>query len=241
MPSRPGDQVLRAGWRLTALLAGGVVVVHLFGVYLLDRRIEIILADQERSIVTWLSSSAAVGVALAALLALLFGAGRAPLLAVIAAGTAALSFDEAAEIHERLGPALGRVLGTSEETGERLQLVALLPVLGPVTLAVAGVAFGAAGRTRRCLLAGLGTLVAAIAIEQALGSATNALEEAGTVWPDVIRTALEEAAEVAGWVLLATGLFALALGALDRGNAGREGGEGSFTSSDRRTADRSSA
>lgn len=223
MDPLPSDQVLRAGWRLTALSAGGVVVVHLLGVYLLDRRVALVLADEERSVVTWLSSSAAAGVALAALLALLLGVGRTPLLAAIAAGTAALSFDEAAEIHERLGPALGRALGTSEETGERLQLVTLLPILGSVFLAVGAVALGAAARTRRCLLAGLAALVGSIVIEQVLGTATNALEEAGTAWPDVIRTALEEAAEVAGWVLLTTGLIALTLGALDRDGADREG------------------
>lgn len=218
----PADpRVSRAGVVLTAGVAVGVVVLHLVGVFLLDRRLELVLADQERNLITWLSSSAAVAVAVGALVALVLRASHRPALAVVAAGSAFLSFDEAIELHERLGPELAELLGASEATGDRLQLVTIAPVLGAVFLGAGLLALRAPPDVRRLLVAGLVALVGAVAIEQVLGGLTNALEASGPDWPDVLRVALEEAAEVTGWLLLATGILALTTGGAPRPAPGR--------------------
>jgi len=212
MRARPDDRVIEGGLRLTLAAAGTVIVLHVIGVAILDRRLELILADGEGNAIAWLSTAVAVAAAVGALLAFALGAGHRGALAGLAAGAAFLSLDEAVELHERLGPAAGRALGTSEETGERLQLLTIAPVLAVVFLAAALLASRSDRAVRRCLVAGLAALVAAVAIEQVLGAVTNALEDSGMSWPDVLRVALEEATEVIGWGLLATGLLALGAG-----------------------------
>jgi len=209
-PRDAAGLIVRLGTRVAALGGLGVLVAHAIGVLLLERRIDDLDAEREANALAWLSTTASGVAAVAALLlALLLTSPRRVALLALAVGLAFVSLDEAVQIHERLGYRIGRhVLGASDETANRLQLVAIMPVLATVFLMVCLVARRARRDMRVCLLGGLAALLSAIVFEQAAGTLTNAWEREGTLWPDVLRVGLEEGSEVAGWVLIATGLFA---------------------------------
>jgi len=204
-------------------LTGFVVVLtaHLVGVLVLDRSVSDLDAEQEGNALAWLSSTAAGAAASAALLLALVAPARRVLGLVLAGGLAFLSLSEAAQVHERLGFQVAeRLLGGAQEWENQVQVLVVLPPLAAVFLGVVVLAWESPRGLRLSLLGGLSALLGALVIEQVVGPATNALEENGILWPDAVRNGFEEGVEVAGWVLLTTGLFALAAWALTDRPAG---------------------
>ena len=127
--------------------------------------------------------------------------------AAMAAILAFLSFDEMLVVHER---AVGRVLELLDYPivwDSVIWPVLYLPLLGALVLLLVGVAGPAPARPGRLVLVGLGFLGAAVAAE----IVSAPISGAGDYWPHALEGAVEEGAELAGWILITTGLTAITL------------------------------
>jgi hypothetical protein len=217
---RPGeslaDYVVRVGFRIALFATLALVAVHLGNEWVLDDRIEGVDADVEGNALTWASSVSTFAVALtAALHAAAFEKQRREF-AVLAALTLWFSLDDVAIIHERLGLKLGEdVLGLTESVAVRLWLVVYLPLLVLAALILWRIAQEAGPPAERAIRFGLGLLVASIPVE-VIGAATRELAEDGTDVPNDLRVAIEEALELGGWILIASGLTSILCSALMR-------------------------
>lgn len=189
-------------------------VSHLVNEFVLDGEVRNLDADAEFATFAWAGSVAIFASALGAALVAVVD-DRAPL-HLVAAVLAFLSLDEVVQIHERLALRLTEGFDLPDYVGVRLWLVLYAPLLLAVAWALWGIGRRLPDEIRRILLGGLGLLVAAVALE-GVGLATKWLGERGVEWPDVLRIAAEEAAELGGWILVATallaGAFALSQGA----------------------------
>jgi len=125
-------------------------------------------------------------------------------LALLAAWFAFLSLDDVVEVHERLGIRLGNATGLvgGEEAG-RLWVVVYLPVMAVSLVMLLRVARSVcSAQARRLLHGGLVEIGAAVAAE-VVGAWTRRV--GGSLgWLYDVNVAVEEAAESAGWLLVAT-------------------------------------
>jgi hypothetical protein len=127
----------------------------------------------------------------------------------LAAATTFLSFDDAASIHERLARAATRSLDAPVEYGRLLWPALYFPFLTGVAIILLDVARRYPGPVRNAMVGGLAALVAAVVLEL---SAFVLIEISGltkTAWPLVCAIAIEEGAEVGGWILIAASLTAV--------------------------------
>lgn len=217
-----GKLLVGAGIAL-ALVAGAVQsVAHLTNELVLDGRVYHFNADGEGTAFAWAASVAIFAGGFAALIGTLALTGRARRRALaLGAVLVFLSLDEIVQIHERLGTAVGKdLLGLPGWADVRLWLVIYLPLLLATLVLLLRVSQDADEWSRRSVRGGVGLLVAAIGIE-ALGLLTKWLEERGTDLPDVLRITVEEATELAGWILIATGLTGAMVAALLRAGQNR--------------------
>ena len=123
-----------------------------------------------------------------------------------------LSFDEYLMVHERLGLEVTGALDLSDKYLRVAWPAIYLPLLATVAALVFQLAQKSRDPARRLLVVGLVTLAGAVGLEiagLALDLITR-LPERGYLYTAQI--ALEEAAELAGWILLTTGLAVLLLG-----------------------------
>jgi hypothetical protein len=182
----------------------------------LDDRVEGLDADVEGNALTWASSVSTFAVALTAALHAAASEKQRREFAVLAALTLWFSLDDVAIIHERFGLKLGEdVLGLTESIAVRLWLVIYLPLLVLAAAILWRIAREAGPPADRAVRFGLGLLVASIPVE-IVGAATRELAEEGTDLPNDLRIAVEEALELGGWILIATGLTAILCSALMR-------------------------
>lgn len=200
-----GDRVLTLGVGLAILAVSVQTASHLANEFLLDGEIRNLDADAEFATFAWAGSVAIFAGGLgAALLAALEGR---TLLYAVAAVLAFLSLDEIVQIHEQLALELAEGLDVPDYVGVRLWLV----LYGPLLLALAVVLWrlgkDLGGERGATLVRGVGLLVVAVGLE-AVGLPTKWLADRGVEWPDVLRIAAEEAAELGGWILVATALLA---------------------------------
>ena len=200
-----GDRVLALGIRLALFAVSFQTVAHLVNEFVLDGDVRNFDADAEFAMFAWAGSiaifAAGLGAALVALLE------RRQLLFGVAAVLAFLSLDEIVQIHEQLALKLTSGLGLPDYVGVRLWLVLYAPLLLLLALALWRLAQDLRVDVRRALVAGLGALVVAVGLE-AVGLPTKWLDDRGVEWPDVLRIAAEEAAELGGWLLVASALLA---------------------------------
>jgi hypothetical protein len=122
--------------------------------------------------------------------------------------------DDLLAIHERLGEATGEFLfGLPAHVAVRLWILVLAPLLVAAVVLLVAEARRADAPIRRVLIGGLATLGAAVLVEVG-GAVTRspAFIQQVSGKPETIRYLLEEALELAGWVLVAGGLWARALG-----------------------------
>lgn len=116
-----------------------------------------------------------------------------------------LSFDEMLLVHERVVAAVLEVLNVPMVWDSVVWPVLYLPVLGVLVLLLVGVALSIPGRVGRLVLVGLGFLAAAVAAE-VLSAPVSTSEDS---WLHSLEGAIEEGAELAGWILITTGLTAI--------------------------------
>lgn len=123
-----------------------------------------------------------------------------------------LSLDDAIFIHERIAE-LDTTFGLGSSGGRVVWPVVYLPLLGGLLIALLVVAGAVPSRGGGILRAGAGLLVAAVALEVS----SYALVRLGygfRDWPFAVEIALEEGAELAGWILISGALTASAAAAL---------------------------
>ena len=172
---------------------------------------DVLNPDEEGSLFQLLTAAttALAGVAAAAH-ALRFPArrGRFGALAAILLYFAA---DDVLIIHEWLGDQVGEgVFGFPDHIAVRMWIVVLAPLLAATFVLVAAEALRVGPPLRTVLLGGLGSLVAAVAVE-VVGVVTRSPSfiERVSGKPETLRYLVEESFELGGWVLIAGGLWAL--------------------------------
>ena len=172
---------------------------------------DVLNPDEEGSLFQLLTAAttALAGVAAAAH-ALRFPArrGRFGALAAILLYFAA---DDVLIIHEWLGDQVGEgVFGFPDHIAVRMWIVVLAPLLAAAFVLVAAEALRVGPPLRTVLLGGLGSLVAAVAVE-VVGVVTRSPSfiERVSGKPETLRYLVEESFELGGWVLIAGGLWAL--------------------------------
>lgn len=192
-----------------ALACGLIVLVaHSVNALALDDRFFELNARSEGTFFTWLSTSAAFGAALAAAVSALLLPRHRWRLAVVAVAFAYASVDDLLTLHERLGQALFMDgLSLSKELASRLEILVFAPLLGAGLLAAWSMSRELERRIGSTLRTGLIVLVVALALELVAGS-TRLLLDGPLAWIDELRIGTEEGMELAGWIVVATGLLA---------------------------------
>ena len=135
---------------------------------------------------------------------------------VLAAAFALLSLDDMVELHERAGEQVfGDALDLSENVSQQLEVFLYAPLFVFALWTVWTLIGESSKEVGRVLMAGLSLLGLAVALEIG-GLVTRPLDDDGVRYVNGARLALEEASELAGWILVATGLTALACTVLPR-------------------------
>jgi hypothetical protein len=193
-PDSPQARARVIGVALTAAAVLVQSLLHAINAVFFGADVAVLDANEEGTPATWASSVAVFAAALGAgLLALLQPTARL-LLAVLAAVLAFLSLDDVAAFHERLN-----------RFGEAWTVYAI-PLLA-LTFVLLWLVAGLVSRAdRRLVHAGLAFLAFAVVMETLQRLWLDAYEEGTWVWE--LDTGVEEAAELAGWGLIATGLLA---------------------------------
>jgi hypothetical protein len=185
-------------------------LAHVGNAVLLDHRIANLDADHDGNLLAWAGSAAIFAAACSA--AVLAVIRRRAVLGLLAAAALFLSLDETASIHERLGQAGVNALSLSDDDyGRLIWPVILFPILVVVALGLWRVASTARPNPRRAIAIGFVLLVAAVAAELVWAAFPLSGGEIGS-WPDALAVAIEEGLELGGWLLVAGGLAAVALG-----------------------------
>jgi hypothetical protein len=202
------ERLVRLGFFLAIAGVGVQVVAHLSYALLFDYDVPQLNLDAEANVFSWASTVATFAAATAALL--LAVAGTRPLRYSFLAGALALfSLDDAVEIHERLGESVTqRTLGLPESVAYSVWPLAFFPVLALAFASLALAYRESAGRIRSTLGVGLGLLVTGIGVE-AVQAAWYGTGEGAESVPGALLITLEESAELAGWILVASGLLAV--------------------------------
>lgn len=123
-------------------------------------------------------------------------------------------------LHERAG---GKVfhgaLDLPENVSEQLEVLLYAPLFVFALWTVSAIVRRSTREIQRPLVAGVSLLGLAVVLELS-GVVTRRLEERGIGHINGARLALEEASELAGWILVATALTAVAVVAVLRTNGG---------------------
>jgi hypothetical protein len=200
------ERLLLIGYVLVAAAVALQVVTTLAALLALGGRAdELFDSTEEGGVWTWASSVATfAGGFAAAVHAIVFRRcrGRMILLAVV---LVLFSLDDSAVLHEHAGERLTEEVDAPDYVGARIWVLLFPPVLAAVAVALWRTARDLP-EVRRATLGGLAMLAAAFVLEP-IGIATNWLEEErGVSAPHTARSLVEETLELAGWMLVATGL-----------------------------------
>jgi hypothetical protein len=207
----PAPALLRFGLAIAAITVTAQAVAHVVGVQLLDDRYLHLNADDELGLPAWVSSSATFAAAFGAFLLALMQERIDPSLLALAGLLAFFSLDDAIAVHERLGENVADALGYGETTQRLIWLILFFPLFALTAMLLV--------RTARCLptdhgrfvYLGLGLLLLAIAAELVSSVVYELADVERGSWPDTIEVLIEESAELAAWILIATALLAAVL------------------------------
>ena len=204
------DRLLSTG---IAVAAVGVVVQtasHLFQAFVAPSLDEL-SADRDDNAFAWASAVAMFAGAVAAFV--LYALQRRRGLLALAVLLAFLSLDDIATVHETIGSRSESVLGLASYAGRIVWIVLYLPLLVLGVVLLVRLALEASPRARRVILVGLGLLGAGVAAEAATYLTYAAGYGEGTTL-DTLEVAVEEGAELAGWILIGAALVAHACATL---------------------------
>jgi hypothetical protein len=205
-------RILLAGVMVAAVAVGTQTALHLLATLVLDASSGMpwwLDADHEGTPFTWGSGVATFAAAFALMLIVLVRNTAAPGLIVLAALIAFLSLDDILRLHEQLAQKLGERAfeDIRPDFIDRSWVLVYVPLLALVAVLLLRMT-----RDRRPAdrLVRLGLLLLAVAVAFEVASlGPTSLADGGTTWPDSIEVALEEGAELGGWILVAAGLSAI--------------------------------
>lgn len=183
-------------------------IADIVGFIWFDGTVGQLSADAEPTIWSWASSTATACAALAAGLLAVAHGGRRRTYLFLAATLAFFSADDMLQIHERLNANLGG----ADETTRIVWPVVYLPLLIASFLLLWRCAAHACGPASRSIRLGLLMLVAAVGCEVVSFGMVQIELDRGTFAYE-LEVIVEEGLELAGWILIASGLMA---GLVDR-------------------------
>jgi hypothetical protein len=198
------EQVVRGGIALTGAGFAALVAGHLLNELVLDKRYWHLDADVDGNALTVASAAATLAASLGAFLLARYAPHHRRRLVGAAAVLAFVAVDDVAAIHEDLGASLTHV-GLPDIAG------IWFPLYLPMLAATAAVLWSAARSlpvALPCVRVALLLLAAAIAGEVLAAASLEAIHRGNESLGYELEVALEEAAELAGWTLIATGLSA---------------------------------
>jgi hypothetical protein len=211
--------IVAAGVLLTVAAVAVQTALYLADVYVLDRRVGTFDVDGEGGLSAWAASVTTFSTALLALLLALVQSARRVHLFVLAAAAAFLSFDEVVIVHERIGLKVTEALDLSNTYLRIAWPIVYLPLLATVAAILFQLARANTDPVRSLLGIGLALLACAVGLEIG-GLALDLIPTlTETSWLYTMEIALEEGAELAGWILITTGVAVLLL-APDTAEAG---------------------
>jgi hypothetical protein len=205
--------IVQTGLRVAVVAAGAQAAIHLANAWLLDERVVNFSADADGHLLAWAGSVPIFAAACAVGIIALAWARQRVELGLLAAALTFLSLDETASVHERLGQAGVELLQLSDEDYGRLVWpIVFFPLLATVLIGLWRLAAATSSvASRRAILAGSLALGAAVAAEILWSGFPLGGGEIGS-WPDNLEVAIEEGLELAGWIAIAAGTAAVAIG-----------------------------
>jgi hypothetical protein len=213
------DRLVTVGIALAATAFSVVLISHLAYSFVFDRGVGFLNVEAENSSFSWASSVVTFFAGFAALLAAL-GGHRPRRYLALGIILAWFSFDDSVQVHERLGEwATTNVFSAQDDYAHALWLVVFFPLLGLAFLLLWQVSRELPSRGRFVLRAGLAGLVVGIGAEAATAALYIVLGQGAETVLGALEIAVEEGSELAGWILIATGL-SVALSATISGAAG---------------------
>ncbi len=209
MPPRDPERL--PGWLLSvglALAIAGVAVQttgHLLQAFAFPSLDELNADRDANNPFAWASSVTIFGAALATFV--LYGLSRRWTLLLLAVALMFFSLDDIVAFHERLALRSETALDLWEYSRRAVWVVLFLPLLAYVSIVLVAIARRADARTRRFIYVGLGLLIFAVGVE-ASSAVTHHWGYKGESTYDAYEVAVEEGAELAGWILVAAALTA---------------------------------
>jgi hypothetical protein len=203
------EPIVRVGVALAAAAAAFQTAAYLVNAYMFDYGVQNLDADSDANAFTWATTVTTFTAAQCAVVLGLLARARLRTMLVLGAVLAWLSLDDLARLHEHAGGHLASTLDLHRSASKLIWPLLMLPLMATAALLLFRLAREAGGSAGRALLGGLALLVAAIVAEIASAPISNEVGE-NPIPLYVAEVAFEEAAELAGWVLIAAGLCALA-------------------------------
>lgn len=203
----PVRRLLAVTFGLAAFVLLAQTSLHLVNGLLLESEYNNFNADAEGNAWAWASSVAQFTAGVGALLAFLCDRRRS--FAVLAFVLAYFSVDDSIRIHETAIVRLDRALGIASDYERYMFAAVYFPVFVLTALMLLQAARRAPRRAGTFILLGVSLLVFAVACE-VVGTKWAPEGDAQPTTPYVIEVALEEGAELLGWILIAGGLLAYA-------------------------------
>lgn len=196
------EATLRAGRSLAVWGSLVLLTAHFSNAFLLGHEIPGLDANHEGTPLTWASAVATAAVAVAAILAAIL---TGPFLRLMGLGlaTAFLSLDDMVALHERTASVLVVELGLTDAWDSALWPLLYLPLLVITALLILRMARAGTPDTFRAAVVGLGLLGAALALEVLTSPWSS-----GTNLMHTVQGGIEEALELAGWVLISSSALA---------------------------------
>jgi hypothetical protein len=209
----PSHRVVQVGCILAVVAVAVQTVAHFANAFFFDYGVWNFDADGDGNALTWASSVATFTAALGAFLLGVMARTPEWRLVALAAVLAFFSLDDAVGLHEELTSEVVHGLDAPTSVGRVLWPLLYFPVLAFVVISLWRLAAGAHRHIRGPIVVGLALLAAAVA-----GETMSSLwwEEESRPLIDDVEVAIEEGAELAAWILIATAFGGMVVGRLLR-------------------------
>jgi uncharacterized membrane protein len=191
----------------TALVAAVILLlVHYANFILLDPPLGVLDANSERTVWTWASALATGTIAVACLLGVCVEPTRWGLFLPLSAVCAFLSLDDMIGVHERVSELIYQALEIPETWDSVIWPVLYLPLLAVAFVGLIRISSSSPPQIRASIRLGLVALVLAVIVE-----VVSAPWSTDNNPVHIVEGGIEEALELVGWTLAATGTLAAVL------------------------------
>jgi hypothetical protein len=204
------ERLVSVGFVVAVVAVAVQTLGHLTNSLVLDYRVYNLDADVDGNMLAWASSAATFTAGLFAVLSAFVLEAQKRLLLALGAVLVLFSADDIVALHEHLGQWVVRLVDVDVDYGRLIWPPLYLPLLLYVVLVLGNLALKGPEEARRPLKVGLVCLLAAVPAEMLWALWLVAAGDIRTTG-DAIEVAVEEGLELGGWILIATGMAAVAL------------------------------